>query len=249
MVKTLHRYPPETLDILLDCGLDFALPDMYGDTPSMHAAQTCCMAGLTALLGLSHLLGRNVALGLGATDLDGRNILHLYAEECEGDDAASQHGYNAALELLLAHPAMDEATANARDIWGHTPLFEALFCGNIDCASTLLESPKVFRGDTDNWGNTPLHCFFKSVIDTVIVGDGPHVDGLLCKLLRWHLLADGTPIVDVFATNDDGLTASDLARQLGNRCRDIRHTLEWTVIQRRRVGKKPRKSLKRRRQA
>ena len=167
-------------------------------------------------------------------------------QKSEGDDTASQQGYNAALELLLAHPAMDEATANARDIWGHTPLFEALFCGNIDCASTLLESPKVFRGDTDNWGNTPLHCFFKSVIDTVIVGDGPHVDGLLCKLLRWHLLADGTPIVDVFATNDDGLTASDLARQLGNRCRDIRHTLEWTVIQRRRVGKRPRKSLKRR---
>ena len=212
MVETLHLYPPDTLAILLDCGLDFALQEPEGEnTPLMYAARFGFMPGGAALLGLSALLGRDVALGFGSINPCGSNVFHLLMTgECGDGDAAA----NAVLELLLAHPDVDEATANARDVKGRTPLHVALLHGNIDCASTLLRSPKVFRGDADNEGCTPLHYLFEWINNNTEIGRriASRVHGLLCKLLRWE--AGGKPVIDVFATSDDGLTAFDLACEL-----------------------------------
>ena len=45
-----------------------------------------CMPCVTALLGLSAQLGRDVALGFGAADTHGRNVIHMVAAECEMDE-------------------------------------------------------------------------------------------------------------------------------------------------------------------
>ena len=228
MVKTLHLYPPETLALLLDCGLDFAQrdDDDDGDTPLMCAVKYNFTLGATGLLGLSSLLGRDVALGFRSTDLDGCNVLHLAVAAAYNAGGASEGRDSiSVLELLLAHPGVKKATANARDHDGHTPLHTALLGGDFVCASTLLGSPKVFRGSADNWGNTPLHCLFMSLINTNIGGRIiPGVDGLLWKLLRWQ--AGKKPAIDIFATNDDGLMAMDLAFWLGHSYGGSLYTLE-----------------------
>ena len=228
MLKTLHRYPPETLDSLLDCGLDFAQQDLDGRTPLMCAARTIHLSyipGLTALLGLSVLLERHVALGFGSTDPRGNNVLHLTAAVRSIGFALEERDGSAVLELLLTHPGVTTATANARYNDGHTPLHVALLCGNVDCASTLLGSPKVRRGDADNRGHTPLHSFLKP-INTALIGlNDAHLDGLLWKLLRWRA-SSRKPAIDIFATDDDGRTALDLAFLLGDRFEGIRRTLE-----------------------
>ena len=141
------------------------------------------------------------------------------------------------MELLLAHPGVDEAAANAKDAHGRTPLHEALLHGNFDCACTLLGSPKVLSGDADNNGDNPLHCFLgvaKSIINTEIRGQkyswiAPRVDGLLRNLLGWKT-PNKTPIIDIFAYGDGGLTALDLARELGDRYREtIEDYMHWRV--------------------
>ena len=131
---------------------------------------------------------------------------------------------------------MNEAAANAKDADGRTPLHEAVLHGNFDCACTLLGSPKVLSGDADNNGDTPLHCFLgvaNSIINTEIRGQkytwiAPRVDGLLRRLLGWKANETETPIIDIFAYGDGGLTALDLARELGDRYRDtIEDFMHW----------------------
>ena len=218
LVKTLRQYPREALAVMLDSGLNFALQDHDGYTPLMHAADIGCMSGMTALLGLSALLGRDVALGFGSTNADncGRgNVLHLMAA---GRDTTSARVHrNAVLELLLAHPDMDDETVNAVDIYGQTPLHMAFHSTAVgDCASIFLRSPKVLRGDSDNFGNTPLHRLLNSAFS--LLGQHDHkftpgyVNRLLWELLHWK--TNEAPVIDIFAKNHYGFTGLDLAFRL-----------------------------------
>ena len=240
MVKTLHLYPKEALAAMLDSGLDFALQAHDGYTPlicaALSALDTGCMSGMTALLGLSALLSRDVALGFGSTTAEYRcNVLHVTA--FGRDKTSSRQHCRAVVELLLAHPDMNTETVNAVDIFGQTPLHMAFHRHAFgDCASAFLSSPMVLRGDADNFGDTPLHRLFRTAL--ILIGQPNHkcmlghVKKLLWKLLHWKV--DRVPIIDVFATNDYGDTALDLAKQLGDGFEDIQRTLDCVMHGRKR---------------
>ena len=238
MVSTLHLYPPETLATMLDNGLNFAVQDLEGCTPLMHAAYIGSVSGMTSLLGLSALLGRDVALGFRSTTAyRHRNVLHLAAEHKTTEEARLH--YRTAVELLLAHPDLDEETANAGDIESQTPLHVAFASGNGDCASAFLRSPKVFRGKADDGGNTPLHCLFLYPRYLLLLGVWDqqqimpiYVKELLWKLLHWKA-ANRAPVIDVFATNEFGFTALDLVYKLGDEFLDIQRTLDFVMQGRR----------------
>ena len=239
MVETLHLYPPETLAVMLDRGLDFALQDYNGYTPLMCAAEIGCMSGMTALLGLSALLGRNVALGFGSVTADYRgNVLHLIAFGRE--KALPRQQCSSVVKLLLAHPDMDTETANAVDIFGQTPLHMAFHRHAFgDCASAFLSSRMVLRGGADYFGDTPLHRLFVSAYHLLGLHNSKFMPGHVKKLF-WELLlwkANGAPVIDVFATNQCGYTALDLAYMLGDRFQDIQYSLACVmqVKRRRRV--------------
>ena len=77
-----------------------------------------------------------------------------------------------------------------------------------------------------------------SLINTNIGGRIiPGVDGLLWKLLRWQ--AGKKPAIDIFATNDDGLMAVDLAFWLRHSCGGSLYTLE--IFMHGREGQRARK--------
>ena len=235
MVSTLHLYPPEALAVMLDGGLDFALQDLEGYTPLMHAAYIGSVSGMTTLLGLSALLGRDIALGFGCTDTDRRNVLHLTV--AHNTTEARLHS-STTVELLLAHPDMDEETANAGDVDNKTPLHLAFPCGNGNCASAFLRSPKVLRGHADIGGNTPLHFLFLYPRYLRVLGVQDqfmpiYVKELLWKLLRWKAANGDDPAIDVFATNEFGYTALDLANKLGDEFLGIQCTLDYVMHGRR----------------
>ena len=238
MVQTLHLYPPETLAVMLDCGLDFALQDNCdGFTPLMRAADLGSVSGMISLLGLSELLGRDVELGFGCANKSRwRNVLHLVALGHKNYTAPEQI---MVVELLLAHPDMGYGTANALDIFGQTPLRVAFHWQAIsNCASTYLRSPKVFCGRADDFGNTPLHGLFRSALHFLGQQNHQFTPGIvkdhLWRLLRWKA-ENGAPMIDVFATNyRQGYTALDLACQLGDSFKDIQRTLECVMHGRKR---------------
>ena len=239
LVTTLQFYPPKALAVMLDSSLDFALQDSEGYTPLMHAVDMGCMPGIAAQLKLSALPGRNVPLGFGSTTVDRhRNVLHLIAF---GRDikASTRLQCSAVLERLLAHPDMDEETANAADLFGQTPLHVSFHSqASGDCAPALLRSPKILRGDADNSGDTPLHRLLLSARYFQMLGLQDHqftpayVKKLMWKLLGWKV--NKAPVIDVFAANDSGLTAMDIACQLGDSFEDIQCTLECVMHGRKR---------------
>ena len=218
---------------MLDCGLTVALQDYDGYTPLMWAAEIGRMPGMTALLGLSARLGRDVALGLRSTCAEYRgNVLHILA--LGRDKSSARQHRSAVVELLLAHPDMDTEAVNAVDLFGQTPLHMAFHSHAFgDCAAAFLRSPKVIRGNADNFGNTPVHRLLRSAF--LLLGQPNHkcmpghVKKLLWKLLHWK--ADGeSPVIDIFATNNSGDTALDLAYQLGDGFKDIQDTLFYIML-------------------
>ena len=77
------------------------------------------------------------------------DILHLMAFGCDSTTSARLQ-CSAVLDRLLAHPDMDEETANAVDLFGQTPLHVSFHSqASGDCAPAFLRSPKVLRGDAD----------------------------------------------------------------------------------------------------
>ena len=243
MVSTLHLYPPETLATMLDSGMNFALQDHDGYTPLMQAACDGDVSDMTALLGLSARLGRDVALGFGSvTAEDQYNVLHLVAMHMV--ETYTQLHCSMVVELLLDHPDMDDDTANAVDIFGQTPLHVAVRThASVGCASAFLRSPKVFSGAADYFGNTPLHCLIESArcfYSAAMLKNHQFRPGylkeLFWKLLCWKAADDGAPVIDVFATNDAGCTVMELVKKLGQDipcCEDMQCTLECVMHGRR----------------
>lgn len=146
--------------LLVECGADVNKGDEDGHAP-LHAAteSESDHAFEMARILISHGADVNAKI---KSDIvpdgwvhisEGRTPLHNAASVSLVSEDLESYGNRAVVELLLSHGA----NANAKDSYGCTPLYDALFAGFLDVMELLIEHGAEVNAKNDEDGGTVLH--------------------------------------------------------------------------------------------
>ena len=183
----------ETVRQLVDSGADPTVTDSEGCSVLHYA----CASDVDALAKVTYLLQRasslvntyNHSKSAEVTPWAKSTPLHV----------AAWHKQTDCVKILIND---GKASVNATDERGHTALHEAAAAGSAEAVNMLVQHPDCRVNATDVYGCTALH-------DAAEAGSAEAV-----KVLVQHPSCDFS-IIDK-DDGFDGLTAADLARQLGH---------------------------------
>lgn len=146
--------------LLVECGADVNKVDEHGHAP-LHAATESESDHAFEIVKILVSHGANVNAKIKSNNVpdgwvdisEGRTPLHNAASVSLFGEDLELYSNKAVVELLLSHGA----NVNAKDRYGCTPLYDALFEGCLDVMELLIEHGAEVNAKNDEDGGTVLH--------------------------------------------------------------------------------------------